>query len=97
MRTRPGGDIFEGQFYEDKKYGFGVFYNQNKIYMGNWKNNKPEGDVIIIDGDKIKRQFWENGKAVRYLEEGYKTAFEKYVDIIKKESKNKKRKIHEND
>lgn len=50
----PGGDVFEGEFYEDKKCGFGVFYNQKKVYMGNWKNNKPEGDVIIIDGENQK-------------------------------------------
>ena len=60
--------------------------------MGNWKNNKPEGDVIIIDGDKKKRQFWENGKPVRTLEEGHKTSFEKYVDIIIRDYKNKKNK-----
>ena len=87
----PGGDVFEGEFKEDKKCGFGVFYNQNKIYMGNWKRNKPEGDVIIIDGDKIKRQFWENGRPVRLLDKNYKTAFEKYADIIRKEQRKKKR------
>ena len=29
----PGGDVFEGEFYEDKICGFGVFYNQKKVYM----------------------------------------------------------------
>ena len=28
-----GGDDFEGKFYEDKKNGFGIFYNQQKVYM----------------------------------------------------------------
>ena len=87
----PGGDIFEGEFKDDKKCGFGVFYNQNKIFMGNWKNNKLEGDVIIIDEDKIKRQFWENGRPIRVLDDEYKTLFEKYVNIIKKEQKKKKK------
>ena len=89
----PEGDVFEGEFYEDKKCGFGIFYNKNKIYMGNWKNNKPEGDMIIIDGDKIKRQFWENGRPIRFLEQGYKTSFEKYIDIILKEYKKNKNKM----
>ena len=88
----PGGDLFEGEFKEDKKCGFGVFYNQNKIYIGNWKNNKPEGDVVIIDGDKIKKQFWKNGRAVKLLDNNHKTAFEKYVDMIRKERKKKKNK-----
>ena len=86
----PEGDIFEGTFFEDKKCGFGIYYNQNKIYIANWKNNKPDGDVIIINNDYIRKQFWENGKPVRYLKEGQRTVFDKYVDIIKREHKKKK-------
>ena len=29
----PGGDVFEGEFNEDKKNGFGIFYNQQKVYI----------------------------------------------------------------
>ena len=94
----PGGDVFEGEFYQDKKNGFGIFYNQQKVYMGMWKNNKPEGEVVIIDNDKVKKQFWENGKPVRYLDEGYKTKFEKFIDKIKKDiKKNVKRTIEDDD
>ena len=54
-----------------------------------WNNNKPEGEVVIIDNGKIKKQFWENGKPVKYLEEGYVTKFEKIIEKIKKEKKKK--------
>ena len=85
----PGGDVFEGEFNEDKKNGFGVFYNKQKIYMGIWNNNKPEGEVAIIDNGKVKKQLWKNGKPLKYLDENYKTKFEKVINIIKKEQKNK--------
>ena len=91
----PSGDVFEGEFHEDKKNGFGVFYNKQKIYICIWKNNKPEGEVVIIDDDKIKKQFWKNGKPVKYLNEGYKTKFEKIISSIKKEQKNKNKLILE--
>lgn len=33
--------IFEGDYIEDKKEGFGEFYWQDgKIYKGNWKDGK---------------------------------------------------------
>ena len=85
----PSGDVFEGEFVEDKKNGFGIFYNKQKIYMGIWKHNKPEGEVAIIFNGKVKKQLWKNGKAIKYLDEGYKTKFEKIINTVKKEQKNK--------
>ena len=58
------------------------FYNQKKVYMGNWKNNKPEGDVIIIDGEKIKivkhYNFYPQMDIDIYFNNGYKYT---YYDI----------------
>ena len=85
----PSGDVFEGEFIEDKKNGFGIFYNKQKIYMGIWINNKPEGEVVIIDNGKVKKQFWKNGKPIKYLDEGYKTKFETIISEVKKDQKNK--------
>ena len=93
----PGGDVFEGEFFEDKKNGFGIFYNQQKVYMGMWKNNKPEGEVVIIDNGKIKKQLWENGKTLKYLDDGYITKFEKIIEIIIKEQKKKVKRTIEDD
>ena len=85
----PSGDAFEGEFVEDKKSGFGIFYNKQKIYMGIWINNKPEGEVAIIDNGKVKKQLWKNGRPIKYLEEGYKTKFESVINEIKNDKKNK--------
>ena len=81
--------MFLNEFIEDKKNGFGVFYNKNKIYMGIWVNNKPDGEVVIIDNGKVKKQFWKNGRPIKYLDEGYKTKFEQIFIEIQKEQKNK--------
>ena len=63
-----------------------------------WKNNKPDGELVIIDDGKIKKQFWENGKPIKNLEEGYKTKFEKIIDkIIKEQKKKVKRTIEDDD
>ena len=43
--------------------------------MGIWNNNKPEGEVAIIDNGKVKKQLWKNGKPLKYLDENYKTKF----------------------
>ena len=93
----PGGDVFEGEFREDKKNGFGIFYNQQKICMSMWKNNKPEGEVVIIDNENVKKQLWENGKLIKLLEDGYQTKFEKIIDKIKKEQKKKVKRTIEDD
>ena len=85
------GNYFEGEFFEDKKNGYGVFYNINKLYIGMWKNNKLYGNVLIIDNNGVtKKQFWENGRPVKTLDDDYEIYFEKfYDDLIKKKKKNK--------
>jgi hypothetical protein len=80
--TWPDGKFFEGQFIDDRKEGFGVFYSSRKIYLGVWKGSAPEGETIIIENGTVKKQFWENGRAVRQLPKDHSIFFEKYVDEI---------------
>lgn len=80
--TWPDGKFYEGEFKEDKKDGFGVFYSQRKIYLGIWRNSLLEGDIIIVENGKIKKQFWENGRAVRNLPPDKPIFFEKFVEEI---------------
>ena len=55
-----------------------------------WKNNKLDGNVIVIENGKYKKQFWENGKASKSLPIDAPIFFEKYMDkYIKKSKKNK--------
>ena len=60
--------------------------------MGIWKNNKLEGNVIIIDEGKFKKQYWENGKALKSLPNDTYIFFEKYVDKYLKKSRKSKTK-----
>ena len=91
--TWPDGKFYEGEFIDDRKEGFGVYYSKKKIYMGMWKNSLLEGEVIVIDGRKIKKQLWENGKASKHLQPDKPMIFEKFVEeiiSIKEENDRKK-------
>jgi hypothetical protein len=80
--TWPDGKLFEGLFKDDRKDGFGVYYAIRKIYLGIWKNSLLEGDAIIIEGNKIKKQYWENGRPIRNLPQSTSIFFEKYLNDI---------------
>lgn len=82
MINWPDGKFYEGQFYDDKKEGFGVFYSHKKIYMGIWKNSILDGEVIVIEGGKVKKQFWENGKASRHIAPDKPIIFEQFVEEV---------------
>ena len=78
----PDGKFYEGEFCDDKKEGFGIFYSEKKIYMGVWRNSFLDGDIIIIERNKIKKQYWERGKASKNLPTDHPIFFEKYVDEV---------------
>ena len=60
--------------------------------MGMWRNSLLEGDVIVIDGNKVKKQYWENGKASKQLPSDKPIFFEQFVD----EAIETKRKMNNN-
>ncbi len=47
-----------------------------------WKNSLLEGEAIIIDGKKIKKQIWEGGKASISLPNDRHVFCENMVDEI---------------
>jgi hypothetical protein len=78
----PNNKIFVGHFKNDLQDGFGVFYTQKKIYIGFWQNMLLNGEVIIIEENKRKKQIWEEGKIRKNLPNNYQFFFEKYIDDI---------------
>ena len=83
--TWPDGKVFVGSFKDDLEDGFGIFYTSKKIYIGFWQNMILEGEVIVIEGDKRKKQLWEQGKCYKNLPQNYDIKFEKYVNEIIKQ------------
>ena len=83
--TFPDGKVFVGSFIDDLEDGFGVFYTGKKIYIGFWQSLLLEGEVIVIEGEKRKKQLWEQGKCYKNLPQNYEIIFEKYVDEIIKQ------------
>ena len=78
----PNNKIFVGQFKDDLQNGFGVFYKNKKIYIGFWQNSLLEGEVIIVEGNKIKKQIWDEGRVCKNLSNNYNIFFEKYINDI---------------
>lgn len=85
--TFPDGKVFIGSFKDDLEDGFGVFYTSKKIYVGIWQNMLLEGEVIVIEGDKRKKQLWDQGKFYKNLSQNYEIFFEKFVDEIIQQKK----------
>ena len=83
----PNNKIFVGHFKDDLLDGFGAFYTNKKIYIGFWQNMLLEGEVIIVEGNKRKKQIWDEGKLCKNLQSNYYIFFEKFVDDIINEKK----------
>ena len=78
----PDGKLFIGSFKDDLQNGFGIFYTSKKIYIGVWQNMLLEGEVIVVEGDKRKKQLWEQGKCYKNLPTNHEIYYEKHVDDI---------------
>ena len=93
----PDENSYEGEFKDDKKEGFGLCKIGKKVFMGMWSNNKLIGNVIVIDNEVIKKQYWENGKALKNLSNDTTITFEKYAEKYIKKMKNKNTNNKENE
>ena len=78
----PENKIFVGHFKDDLQDGFGVYYTNKRIYVGFWQNMLLEGEVIIIEGNKKKKQIWEGGRLRKNLGSNFNIFFEKYIEDI---------------
>ena len=61
------GDIYEGDFENGIRNGYGIYHinNGNKItYKGNWNEDYPNGNGIIIYGKNQLKGFWRNGEYI---------------------------------
>ena len=73
---------YEGEFYNEMKHGFGIYKKDKKTYLGVWRMNNLEGEVLIVEtiinysqgttglDMKIsyKNTLWEDGKKVKTLD-----------------------------
>jgi hypothetical protein len=61
----PNGKVFQGQFVNNHKNGYGIYYTDTKVFIACWRNSKLHGDVIIVEKGIIKRSYWEEGVKLR--------------------------------
>ncbi len=50
--------IYEGEFFQDKKEGFGVLIKDGCRYEINWKNDKMHGEGKAIEPDGTERPIY---------------------------------------
>ena len=61
------GSIYEGQFFYNKKQGYGKYIwggNIKKYYCGEWKNDFMDGKGKYVFGDIVKEGLWNKGQFV---------------------------------
>lgn len=56
----------------DKKEGHGIFYwPDGRKYEGKWKNGKQHGEgTYTSSSGKIKLGIWDEGKRIKWLDDG---------------------------
>lgn len=59
--------------------------------MGIWKDNVLWGNVIVVDGIKMKKQYWENGKLNKILPKETVISFQKFAEDYINDYKAKKK------
>lgn len=67
--TYAADKYYEGEFKDDMKSGFGIYANGGKIHIGNWIENKLDGEVCIVDNEKgtVKNCLFDHGTKKKYL------------------------------
>ena len=65
-------DTYRGEFIDNEIYGKGEYFNfhLNKITIGNWKNGKEDGEMLIYINNKTKpiKTLCRDGITVTILE-----------------------------
>ena len=62
--TFPELKTYFGYFMNDQRSGFGalIWYKENKVFMGFWKENKQNGLGKFISNGKSRYGLWEKGR-----------------------------------
>jgi len=85
-KSEFAGDSYEGYFYQSDYHGYGKYIDvsEDAVYIGEWKNGKPDGKGKSVWG-KTQAYYdgdWKNGKwhgnGIRYWGESGKHAYDKY-------------------
>ena len=64
--TEMGRQIYEGQWYKDKRHGHGVMRAPGSyMYCGEWSfNNRTGNGILIYEDGRREEGVWENGQLV---------------------------------
>ena len=54
-----------------------------------WKDNKLDGNIIVIEDSNLKKQLWHDGRAIKNLPNDTFIYFETFAKKYVKKQKNK--------
>ena len=72
MFTWEDGKLYQGQYENDRKHGYGTFaWNNGRQYAGWWVNGMEHGEGTYRQSDtetgfRRMRGVWEEGKRVKW-------------------------------
>lgn len=83
--TWNNGQIFEGEFFNDKRQGLGKFNDgKNLIWIGFWENGKENGKGVTIINGKVNKEEWLNGNKTKNYNEKEMDGFAEIHKIMEK-------------
>jgi hypothetical protein len=62
--TWPNGKVYIGEYFNNKKQGFGLFEGNGKSYEGYWYSGRPHGKGKIIKGNIVEEKQWHKGRII---------------------------------
>lgn len=64
----PDGKFYKGEFVSDKREGNGIFFINNKLYCGKWKNNNLIDEVFVIENGDLKLFSYKHSRKQKQVE-----------------------------
>ena len=62
MLMYPQGDEYEGQLFNERKHGTGMYtYANGTTLKGSWINDKRQGEFVMIIGNEKTIENWDDG------------------------------------
>lgn len=80
--TWSNGSAYQGSFKDNVREGFGILFSSNKVYIGNWKNSKLEGEGILVKNGSARKYIFNGFKKVKELPESYDMPFDSVVSQV---------------
>lgn len=92
----PNGNVYKGEIKKMQQHGKGEYNDHGRVFIGDFKNGKPDGRVVIKNADGTEQiAFYENGNFKNWISKPNKSTQQKKLasdNLVSMENVNKKKK-----